>query len=152
MEYSWKWLWSWRASVIALLAVFFDAVLHYTLPSSVAIQEGWAYFIVKYAVVEISAAVLLSVKLPSKMRAWTPFLIGFVGSSAFGAVYYAFPWISAEPGYLTLPYRLLWGVFHALVIWLGAALILRKPKQAALTIVLLAVSVAVAVLVPLGFY
>lgn len=150
MAYTFRWVWSRRASVIALIAVVLDGILHYTLPSSVAIQESWAYFLVKYGVVEISAAMLLAVKLPGKLRSWIPFLIAFVGSSAFGAVYYAFPQISAEPGYLTLPYRLLWGVFHALVIWVAAAVILRKPKQAVLAAALLAVSLAVALLVPLG--
>ncbi len=152
MASSLKWVWSRRAAMIALLAVFFDAVLHYALPSSVAIQEGLLYFVVKYVVVEIVAAMFLALKTPPKMRGWIPFLVGFVGSSAFGAVYYIFPWISSEPGYLTLPYRLLWGVFHALVIWLAAALVLRKPKQAAVAVVLLAISVAVAVLVPLGSF
>ena len=145
-----RWLWSWKASVIAGLAIAFDAVLHYTLPSSVAIPEWWVYFVVKYVVVEISAAILLAMKTPPKLKSWIPFLIGFVSSSVFGAVYYVFPWISSEPGYLTLPYRLLWGVFHALVIWLAAALVLHTPKQAALAVLLLTVSVAVGILVPLG--
>lgn len=152
MAYGLKWLWSWRASVIALLAVFFDGVLHYTLPSSIAVPEWWVYFVVKYVVVEISAALLLAMKFPSKLRSWTPFLIGFVGSSAFGAIYYVYPWISSEPGYLTLPYRLLWGVFHALVIWMAAAIVLRKPSQVYLVLALLFVSVAAGILASVAFY
>ncbi len=147
-----KWLWSRAASVVALLAVGFDLALHYFLPTSIAIQEGWAYFLSKYVIVEISAAVILSLKLAPRLRAWRPFLAGFVGSSAFGAFYYTFPQVSVEPGYLTLPYRLLWGVFHALVIWAAAAIVLRKPGQAALAFALLAVSIAVGLLVPLGLW
>ena len=150
MAHALGWLWSRAASVIALVAIVFDAALHYMLPSNIAIPEWWVYFVVKYVVVEISAAVILAVKAPPAWRSWKPFLIGFVGSSAFGTVYYVFPWISSEPGYLTLPYRLLWGVFHALVIWMAAAIVLRKPRQIASAVLLLVVAVGVALFVPLG--
>ncbi len=147
-----KWIWSRAASLIAVVAIVFDAAMHYILPSNIAIQEGIPYFVVKYIVVEISAAVILAVKAPPSWRAWKPFLIGFVGSSAFGTVYYVFPWISSEPGYLTLPYRLLWGVFHALVIWMAAAIILRKPRQVGLAVLLLVTAVGVGLFVPLALY
>lgn len=152
MAHGVKWLWSWRASVIAALAIFFDGVLHYTLPSNIAIQEGALYFVVKFAVVEVTAAMLIAMKWPPKFRSWVPFLISFVGSSAFGVIYYVYPWISSEPGYLTLPYRLLWGVFHALVIWLAAAIVLRKPNQVYLTLVLLFVSVTAGIVASIAFY
>ncbi len=134
----------------ALLAVGFDFALHYLLPTSIAIQEGWPYFLSKYVVVEVSVAVVLSLKLAPRLRTMKPFLAGLIGSSAFGAFYYVFPQVSAEPGYLTIPYRVLWGTFHALVIWAAAAIVLRKPGQALLAFALLAVSIAVGLLVPLG--
>lgn len=147
-----KWFWSGRAAVIAFLAVFFDFILHYLLPDNIAIREGLPYFGVKFVVVEVTAAALLSMKMGKSLREAKPFLIGFVGASVFGAIYYALPWISAEPGYLTLPYRLLWGVFHALVIWFAAAFILDRPRQTAIAFILLVAAVALGILVPLGGY
>lgn len=148
VDYALKWVWSKKASGIALIAIVFDAILHYILPSNIAIQEGILYFVVKYIVVEIVAALILAQRSIANRR-WSPFVIGFVGSSAFGAIYYVFPWISSDPGYLTLPYRLLWGMLHALVIWMAAAFVLRRKGEATVVLTLLLLTVSVALVLPL---
>lgn len=98
------------ALLLAVLTVAVDYVLHYGLPDSLSLKEGWPYFVAKLASFYIVAALLLAYW----PRFWLAGLAyGAGGALVFGAVYYYYPQLSVGIGLSPAPFRVGWGFIHA---------------------------------------
>jgi hypothetical protein len=102
------------ALLITALVLLIDGILHYSLPETVAVQEGLPYFASKAAIVFIVMYIGLRFDMRNTLGT-TAFAFG--AAAAFSLFYLTYPSYSVRPAPFTLDMEAAWFGIH-----FGAAL------------------------------